>query len=133
MKENTGYYQPGICNIGAYEISKRRKEFLVSVILDLLLTGLIFNHHDSWWFWLLLFAVSSFTTLMYLQIRNRFCVKFGWFKQYNFKALGRKELVNDSDHIARDRKKALVIGWQTVMIGLIYTGLVYLLAQRFHF
>ena len=133
MKENTGYYQPGICNIGADEISKRRKEFLVSVILDLLLTGLCFYFYDSFWILVLLFVVTAYTALMYLQIINRFCVLFGWFKKYNFGKLGDGHKINDPGQIARDRKKVVIIFFKMLLISGIYWSLIFLVSGKFHF
>lgn len=123
------YYQPGICNIGADEILKRKKEFAASFILTLLLSVLNYFIDDSFGLWILLFISSCVTAVMYLQVVYRFCVAFGFFKRYNFGVLGSSKKISDPAQGLRDRKKVLMMGLQALVIGMAYTCLVYLLTR----
>ena len=131
MSKKPEHYQPGICNIGTDEISKRRKEFVVSLIPVLLLSGLNYFMHDSASLWILLFVASSVAGVMYLQVAYRFCIAFGIFKRYNFGPLGPSEKISDPSEVLRDRKKVLMMCLQALAMGSAYTCLVYLLSLQF--
>lgn len=133
MKNEPDGYIPGFCNIGKDEVAKRKKELNVAVIITLALTVLSFHFYHSLFVLLLLFFSSAFTLLMYLQVRSRFCVLFGWIKKINFGKLGNLQKINDPGQIARDRKKVLVMLMQTLAGGVLYAGLIYLASGSFHF
>ncbi len=133
MNHLRDHYIPGACNIGKDEIAKRKVELVASGVIVALLTIWCFFLPDSRLLWFLLFTSSSFMVLMHFQIRNKFCVAFGFFGRYNFGKRGKTEKTNDPEHIARDRKKVLVIALQTIMLSSAYTLLIYVIARSVRF
>jgi len=125
------HYEPGTCNIGDDELSKRKKELIVGLIATFIFTVLFFNYPDSLFLLVFLFISTAFTVLMYLQIKNRFCVAFGWFKKYNFGKLGEARKITDPGYVSKDRKKVLIIGLQILVMALLYTALICWLAGYF--
>ena len=133
MNNLSNHYIPGTCNIGIDEITKRKAELAIGIIVTFSFTSLSFWFQYPLIMWLLLFVFSGYTILMYFQVSNRFCVLFGWLKRYNFGTLGNQQKINDPGQVARDRKKVLVIGLQTLVISVVYTGLIYSLSLWIHF
>ncbi len=133
MNNLSDQYIPGTCNIGYDELVKRKMELAVGIIVTFSVTSLSFWFYYPLFMWLLLFVFSCYTFLMYLQVSNRFCILFGWLKRYNFGKLGNLQKINDPGKIARDRKKVLIIALQTLVVSIIYTGLIFLFTTRFHF
>lgn len=109
MSEIQEKYEAGLCNIGKNEITIRKKLFNFSLLVMLSLICLSMAFHQDKWMTLLLFVSTFFTFLLFIEIRLKFCILFGFFNLYNFKQLGNLENVNDLELKRKDRKRAFKI------------------------
>lgn len=128
MSENT--YIPGVCNIGPSEINRRKSKLKLAVALLLLST--------IGYFMLALPAISfsivaCFATYMFIlifQLRQKFCIVFGWKSIYNFNDLkSRKEKVNEEAWRALDKKQTLKIVFYSLLSTGLYLALIFLLKK----
>ena len=123
-------YKSGICNIGEKEISVRKKFLLFFLPFVFLLTALCFSYSDSLLCWFALIAFTFAAIVLYLEIRYRFCILFGFFNLYNFGRLGNLSEVKCSDDRKRDRKRTLQIVVQALLVSVIYASVTHLLAMN---
>ncbi len=131
--EETESYRPGICNIGMQEINIRKKLFGFALLFSLVLTCMSFCCYSRPWILTLLFGSVFFTILLFIEIRYRFCVLFGFFTLYNFRQPGRLENVENRQDGRRDRRRALkLISFSSLAAGLL-TYLDYLLVSYIYF
>jgi len=110
-------YASGVCNIGPAEIARRRRAGHGGVLVTVaLLAILLWIDADP--AWRLLVAIpAAGAAAGYLQATFRFCANFGFRGVYNFGELGSVERVALEGARARDRRKALLIGFGSVAIG----------------
>jgi hypothetical protein len=111
-------YEPGVCNIGPAEITRRRRAghmgLAATAILFVGLVALGLPH----WTRLLLVVTAGGSASGYLQAALHFCAGFGSTGVYNFGEIGTTERVADPHARARDRIKSLQIGLASLAIGL---------------
>jgi hypothetical protein len=97
-----GGYVPGVCNIGAWEIRRRRRfaylGFAVSVILFLVLVAI----GAPAWTRLLVFFPLAGALVSWFQARRRFCVAFavGGISNFTDTDDGRERIDDDEAHRA---------------------------------
>ncbi len=110
-------YQPGTCNIGPAEITRRRRAGHVGLGAAIaLLAGLVAVGAPP--LSRLLVALPAATAASgYLQARFRFCAGFGSRGVYNFGELGQTLQVEDAEARRRDRARATQIGLASLAIG----------------
>lgn len=121
-------YKPGQCNIGEREISVRKK-FLV--FFSAVMTGFTiscFLYCESLFCWFALIASSFAMIVLYLEIRYRFCIIFGFFHLHNFKQLGNLEEVNCKDDQQQDKRQVKKIVFQALFISVIYASVIHMMA-----
>lgn len=114
-------YIPGLCNIGPAEIRKRRTVAILG--LGLLILGIIsfrqtHAHHlarTSIFLPALVFSVG------FIQSRKKFCLAFGFMGTFNFGKSRDLARVASPEDRARDRKTALNILGQAVVLALAIT------------
>jgi hypothetical protein len=111
-------YVPGVCNIGAAEIARRRRggHLGLAATLGLLLILVGLGVPKVWRLSLALPAAGAAAS--YLQARARFCAYYGLRGLFNVGPDFRASLVNDAEALRRDRRKALRIAVSSVTIGL---------------
>ncbi len=128
MSENT--YIPGVCNIGPSEINRRKSKLKLAVALLLLST--------IGYFMLALLAISfsivaciaTYMFILIFQLRQKFCIVFGWKSIYNFNDLkSRKEKVNEEAWRALDKKQTLKIILYSLLSTGLYLALIFLLKK----
>jgi hypothetical protein len=112
-------YRPGVCNIGAEEIGRRRRAghvgLVASVVLFVVLLAIGAPHLVR----LLVALPAAAAASGYLQAWLRFCAGFGSRGVFNFGQLGRTEQVADEDSRSRDRSKARQIMLASLVIGVV--------------
>lgn len=120
-------YEPGVCNIGVEERSRRRLlgwiSFAIVVITYVL--GRIFNIPRI--YFLLEFLPSFSAILAYFQVTERFCAYFGIFNYFNFEKIGEQQNVTDIEAQSIDRLHALQMFFKTMILSIIVTAALFYL------
>jgi hypothetical protein len=129
MPEN---YQPGNCNIGEKEVAIRKKGFGFFVVITLAFSVLVSLYCHSITCWLILLFSSFILIVLYLQIKYRFCILFGFFNLYNFEHPGNLNEVTCKEDSKKDRKRVSNILIRALLSATAYTVLLYLLIMQHH-
>ena len=111
-------YQPGVCNIGAAEIARRRRAGHIGLIAALALFAVLVAVDAPNWTRLLIAIPAIGAASGYIQARLKFCAGFGSRGSSNFGEVGPTERVADDADRARDRARARQIGAASIAIGL---------------
>ena len=120
-------YIPGICNLGKEEIRRRQFVALIGLVFSFIsLVGLISADAQP------LARVSLFLPLMvfaigYIQSRKKFCLAYGLMGTFNLGKLGDMAKVQSPEDRKADRKTAMTIFGQAVLLAGGLTVLVVLL------
>ena len=132
MSSNNTYI-PGKCNIGEQEVRVRKKFLSFLLPLAIGLTYLSLHYCQSFLCWTGLLILSFLSIVLYLEIRLRFCILFGFFNLYNFGKLGElMEVTNDGD-CKKDRNRVMKIIFQSLFASLAYAYLVHMFATNYDF
>ena len=111
-------YRPGVCNIGADEIARRRRAghigLSVTVVLLLILIALGAPPLAR----LVVGLPAAIAASGYLQASFKFCAGFGSQGVFNFGQVGETNAVVDDHDRALDRARARRIGGTSLAIGL---------------
>ena len=91
-------YKPGSCNIGQKELSVRKKFLNLFLPLTLLLSFAAFFWDNSLMVWTLLLGSVFCLTVLWFEIKFKFCIIFGFFSLYNFEKLGTIHEVKNRQH-----------------------------------
>ena len=110
-------YQPGVCNIGPAEISRRRRAGHVGLIASVALLALLVAVGAPPIARLLLVIPVAVSASGYLQAYLKFCAGFGAKGIYNFGDLGPTEKVADAAAKALDKAKSMRISLASFGIG----------------
>ena len=128
MDENT--YIPGVCNIGPAEISRRKSKLKLALALLLLSSLLFFTLALPVLFFSIVACIATYTFILIFQLRQKFCIVFGWKSIYNFNAvISRKTKVDDEAWRALDRKQTLKIVLYSFLSTGLYLVLIFLLKK----
>ncbi|MFM8329210.1 MAG: hypothetical protein ACKN80_03085 [Actinomycetales bacterium] len=120
-------YIPGTCNLGKEEIRRRQIVALIGLVFSIIsLVGLISTDAQP------LARVSLFLPLMvfaigYIQSRKKFCLAYGLMGTFNLGKLGDMAKVQSPEDRKADRKTAMTIFGQAVLLAGGLTVLVVLL------
>ncbi len=128
--ESSSPYKPGVCNIGQPEIRVRKIFLRFFIVTSIVLTGCTFFWFQSLIVWALLLFSSFSLTVLYYQIKYRFCILFGFFNLHNFKQLGQLEEVKHPEYIHKDRKRVGEIILQSLAFSLVYASAIHLIAEK---
>lgn len=112
-------YQPGVCNIGPAEISRRRRAGHIGLLVTAVLFAALVAIHVPPLARLLVALPAAGAASGYLQAVLKFCAGFGSRGIFNFGQLGQTEQVVDPAAQARDRRRANEILLGSVAIGLV--------------
>lgn len=110
-------YQPGVCNIGAAEIARRRRAGDIGAIVAIVALVVLISVHAPPLVRLGVALPAAGAASGYLQAMSRFCAGFGSRGIFNFGQLGQTSSVADPEARARDRAKATQIGLASLAIG----------------
>jgi hypothetical protein len=110
-------YQPGVCNIGAEEIRRRRYAGWIGLVITAVALVVLVASGVSPWWRLLLFFPAAASASGFLQARLRFCAGFARRGIFNFSTLGEAQRIVDEDARAADRRRANQIAIYSSLIG----------------
>jgi hypothetical protein len=126
-------YKPGMCNIGEREISVRKKFLVLFSAVMIGFTISCFVYCESLFCWFALIGSSFAMMVLYLEIKYRFCIVFGFFHLHNFKQLGNLEEVQCKDDQQQDRKRVKKIVFQALFISVVYSSVIHMMAMSHPF
>jgi hypothetical protein len=132
MENQDTNYQPGQCNIGHPEVNVRKKFFRLSIVLTLILSLASLRWFDSLLLWIILLSSTFSMIVLWLEIRYRFCIIFGFFSLYNFNRLGNLQEVNNPDYVRKDRGKVGKILIESLLISLAWGTLMHVAGNYLH-
>jgi hypothetical protein len=112
-------YVPGVCNIGADEIARRRRGGHLGALFTLALFLVLVALGAPPLLRFLVALPAAGAAAGYLQAWLKFCAAFGWLGVLNFGRRGRTERVDDPAARARDRLRALQIGAASAVVGVL--------------
>ena len=120
-------YIPGTCNIGKSEIRQRQFVALVGAFLTVFIgIGLLSNEDPNPPRFFIFFPALIFA-IGFVQSRKKFCLAYGFAGTFNFGRLGKASKVASAEDKKADRKMAISIFRQSVLLALgitvIYTTL----------
>jgi hypothetical protein len=118
--KNESNYIPGACNIGKAEIKKRRQFGMIGLFLTAFTYSLFVYFDVSRGVRFLTFIPALISAIGFLQARMRFCVYDGFAEMFNFDSLGKSGKVENQDFVNKDKKRARLIIYASVLIGLIF-------------
>lgn len=128
MSENT--YIPGVCNIGPSEINRRKSKLKLAVALLLFSTIGFFMLPLPAISFSIVACIATYMFILIFQLRQKFCIVFGWKSIYNFNAVNsRKTKVDDEGWRALDRKQTLKIVLYSFLSTGLYLVLIFLLKK----
>jgi uncharacterized membrane protein len=117
-------YQPGVCNIGGAEVARRKQLSLIGGILYLVSAVALISLELSQTMRALVFIPALIFAIGYIQSRKKFCLAFGLMGTFNFGALGDMSKVASPEALAIDRKVAISILGQSLVLALAMTALI---------
>jgi len=111
-----GDYISGVCNIGPAEIRRRRIVMWLGVLLTLV-TLASFGQSNASRIDRLSIALPAFVfSIGFVQSRKKFCLAFGFMGAFNFGKVGAITKVITPEQRAADRKTALTLLGQAVVL-----------------
>ena len=113
------HYQPGVCNIGPPEITRRRRAGHIGSLATVAVFAALVAADAPPLARLLVALPAMAAASGYLQARLRFCSGFGSRGIYNFGPLGATRQVADGEARRRDRAMAFRIGVASFLIGVL--------------
>ena len=120
-------YIPGACNLGKAEVRSRQFVALVGLIMSITtfigLIGVSASRSARWTIFapLMVFAVG------FIQSRKKFCLAFGFMGTFNLGKLGQLSRVADPEHRKADRRTALTLLLQALVLAFAITVVVVVL------
>jgi hypothetical protein len=117
-------YVPGVCNIGPYEIARRRRAGHAAALVTIVMLAILLVVGAPPLLRLVIALPAAGAAIGYLQAQLKFCAGFGSLGEFNFGPLGRAQHVADAADRARDRARAV----QIIAAGAVIGGLVGLVA-----
>jgi hypothetical protein len=111
-------YIPGTCNIGKSEIRQRQFVALVGAFLTVFIgIGLLSNEDPNPPRFFIFFPALIFS-IGFVQTRKKFCLAYGFAGTFNFGRLGKASRVASAEDKKADRKMAISILRQSVLLAL---------------
>ena len=117
-------YISGSCNIGPAEIQKRKAAGYFGLALYLICAIVVITTTEPVWVRGISFLPALIGSVGFIQARRKFCVAYGFMGAFNF---GTASKVTDKAALAADRKYALSVFMQALIISLILTYFLYLI------
>lgn len=111
-------YIPGTCNIGKSEIRQRQFVALIGAVLTVFIgIGLLSNEDPNPPRFFIFFPALIFS-IGFVQSRKKFCLAYGFAGTFNFGRLGKASKVASPEDKKADRKMAISIFRQSVLLAL---------------
>ena len=117
-------YQAGVCNIGGPEVARRKQVSIFGLIAFLIASVGLISGDASSGLRLVVFIPAMLFAVGYFQARRKFCFAFGLMGTFNFGELGKLSKVASPEAIAADRRAAIGIIVQSLLLALSMSFLV---------
>lgn len=111
-------YQAGVCNIGPDEIGKRKNNFYLSLMGTIVSIILVVFLDLSQLWRLVIFFPLFISMVTYLQVRNKFCVAFGYLSVVNFGEKTNRQRIKNPENHKKDMRKVRIMFLQSFVISL---------------
>lgn len=111
-------YIPGTCNIGKSEIRQRQFVALIGAVLTVFIGIGLFSNEDPNPPRFFIFFPALIFSIGFVQSRKKFCLAYGFAGTFNFGRLGRASKVASAEDKKADRKMAISIFRQSVLLAL---------------
>ena len=126
-KMSSSTYIPGTCNLGANEIRQRKLVGLVGLFFSMSsLIGLI-SIEAARETRLGIFFPLMVASVGFVQVRNKFCLAYGFAGTFNFGKLGDISRVNDPINRSADRVASVKVLLKSFLLASIATLVVFVL------
>jgi hypothetical protein len=116
---NANNYISGVCNIGKEERNRRKQAGIFGLVLTVIVYTLFLYFDSIRGVRFLIFIPAAMSASGFLQSVMHFCVHFGFSRIFNFESLGKYTKVEDKEFIQKDKKKAILILFYSVLIGIV--------------
>jgi hypothetical protein len=120
-------YISGACNIGPSEIKRRQQGAVFGGALFIILAIALIAIDASTSLRLISFIPALLFAVGLIQSRRKFCVAYGFIGVFNFEKLGTTKKITINQDLASDRKYAIKLLSQSILIALLLTSLVVLI------
>lgn len=128
MPQTKQKYIPGMCNIGPAERRMRRLGGIAGTVVAVIGAVLLIVTDVDWYWRLLLIIPATGAATGFLQDAMHFCVGFGVRGIFNvINSVGKTDSVDRAEYRRKDRARARQILGYSLVIGLLFTGLVILI------
>lgn len=119
------YYTPGVCNINDAEAAYRMRggHLFAGTTVVLTIALILFAFHPLYGFTVVISATAA--ALQYLQVKNRFCVRYAVRKVYS-SGIEYRDIakITDIESLHRDRKRSVQLFSKAFSIAAAYSVLV---------
>ncbi len=113
-------YIPGVCNIGAAEITRRIRGGWTGLAVTVVLWAVFFVFRVPGPWRLFLFLPAATGAAGFLQAAFHFCANFGMRGVFNFgPEAGKTDTVEQAEFRRKDRRKAGLISLASALIGIV--------------
>ena len=117
-------YVSGACNIGPSEIKRRRQGALIGAVLFAITTLLFVITDAPTTTRILVFIPALLFAVGMIQSRKRFCVAYGFLGVFSLEKLGATTKITINQDLKADRKYAIKLLTQSILISIALTLMV---------
>ena len=122
-------YIPGTCNIGPAEIRRRRIVMWLGCILSIITIASFQQNNASRFDRISIFLPAFVFSIGFVQSRKKFCLAFGFMGAFNFGKVGAITKVLTPEQRSADRKTALTLLGQALLLTIVIVILTVALAK----
>ena len=120
-------YISGACNIGPAEIKRRKQGAYLGGALYLIVSISLIASDASRSARLWVFLPAALFAVGYIQSKRKFCVAYGFLGIFNFEKLGKTTKIIVNQELKADRKYAIKLSVQALLLAIILTLLTILI------
>ena len=120
-------YISGACNIGPAEIKRRKQGAYLGGALYLIVSISLIASDASKSARLWVFLPAALFAVGYIQSKRKFCVAYGFLGIFNFEKLGHTTRIKVNQDLKADRKYAIKLSIQALLIAITLTLLIILI------
>ena len=120
-------YISGACNIGPAEIKRRKQGAYLGGALYLIVSISLIASDASKSTRLWVFLPAALFAVGYIQSKRKFCVAYGFLGIFNFEKLGNTTRIKVNQDLKADRKYAIKLSVQALLLAIILTLLTILI------
>ena len=120
-------YISGACNIGPAEIKRRKQGAYLGGALYLIVAIYLIASDASHSTRLWVFLPAALFAIGYIQSKRKFCVAYGFLGIFNFEKLGNTTRIKVNQDLKADRKYAIKLSVQALLLAIILTLLTILI------